>query len=70
MKVYIVVKKHWYRDDIGWHSDLCEIVKVFRKQSDAGMCAYNLNEQLRASAKPYEDLYDHYRFDVEEEVVE
>ena len=72
MKAYIVVKKHWYKDedsngqDIGWRSDLCEIVKVFRNRSDADMYADRLNEHLRANAKPYEDLYDHYRFNVEE----
>lgn len=76
MKVYIVVKKHWYRDEdsngqnIGWHSDLCEIVKVFRNRSDADVYADRLNEHLRANVKPYEDLYDHYRFNVGEEVVE
>ena len=76
MKVYIVVKKHWYRDEdgngqnIGWRSDLCEIVKVFRNRSDADIYADRLNEKLRANAKPYDDLYDYYRFHVGVEVVE
>ena len=76
MIVYIVVKKHWYRDedgngqDIGWHSNLCENVKVFRNRRDAEIYAGRLNENLRANAKPYDDLYDYYRFCVGVEVVE
>ena len=76
MKVYIVVKKHMYRDedsngqDIGWRSNLCEIVKVFRNRSDAEIYADRLNDRLRAKEKPYEGLYDYYRFCVGVEVVE
>ena len=76
MNVYIVVKKHWYRNedengqDIGWRSNLCEIVKVFRNRSDAEIYANRLNEHFRANAKPYDDLYDYYRFCVAVEVVE